>query len=86
MDARIRLQKCVTNANKLPHVCKLNAFRDITIYVPFQPEKLAPYVSTADGRVAARRFLTEALMLSDDLFELRHVRRISSVLIIFFLP
>ncbi|KAF8478778.1 apoptosis-antagonizing transcription factor [Gautieria morchelliformis] len=55
VDARIRLQKAVTAANKLPH-----------------PEHLEPYVSTAEGRVAVQRFLTETLTLSEEIAELRH--------------
>ncbi|KAF8582751.1 TRAUB-domain-containing protein [Ramaria rubella] len=55
VDARIRLQKSVVTANRLPH-----------------PSNIPPYINTPAGRVASNAFITEALQLSEELFQLRH--------------
>ena len=60
------------------HMCAIShRIHFVTHQCCLQPDNIAPYVSSPAGRSSAQVFLSEALQLSEELFELRHVSHVA---------
>ena len=72
LDTRIRLQKAIVAANRLPPVSLLRLF-DFSVHLSFKPSSIHSFLQAPECRNALDRVLNETNLLIDTVDDLQDV-------------